>query len=303
MANNQADTAQQIFSNNLVLLAQQKDSRLRGTVATGTHTGSEQASAVDQIAATTVAQEQTRFQPKILTDIVHSRRWVLPTSFSTHSPVTNFDKIRTMIQMDSQYLRDQVAAMNRQIDISLVDAINGTSNIGKDGTSTESWPTGNDIAVGTTDLTTAKLLAARQQLLEADVDIDDPNDAIQCWITPHQENTLINEQEFNNADFGNTVFDKSNGLHGKEWFGIRFTVTNLLVDTSGVRAAAGTSAIRAIPFFAKSAMHLGLWDDVRGVIQQRVDLEGDPNEMSVYATFGSTRLESAKHARIICKET
>jgi hypothetical protein len=198
-------------------------------------------------------------------------------------------------------------AMKRAKEDAMIDAFFGTSTVGEDGSSTVSFASdgGSTVAVGTTDLTFEKLVAGQKLLYQAEVDLDDPEEAIICAITPKQHETLLGESEITNADFvrGKTLFDKEGRL--TLWFGIHFIMTNRLLDTNGLRATGnpGASAVREIPMWAKSGMHSGIWDDVRGVIVNRNDLVDDPPEMSVYATFGATRLEGAKVVKIICKET
>lgn len=306
MPNQDAELYVSKFNTNVQLLAQQSKNRFGNWTQVGSHNG-KQASPVDQIAATNVQQRTSRAQPKVLTDIDNERRWVQPTSWSTHTVFDDFDRIRMNVNLDSPFLRSQMNAMNRKKEDTMIDAFFATATVGEEGGSTVTFTNdgGTDIAVGTTDLTVAKLLAAQQVLYQGEVDLDDPEEAIICAITPHQHTTLINEEEINNADFvrGKTIFDKDGRL--SHWFGIHFIITNRLLDTNGNRATdnPGASAVREIPMWAKSGMHSGIWDDVRGKIVQRIDLDGDPNEMSVYGTFGATRLEGVKVVKIICKET
>lgn len=306
MPNQDAELYVSKFNTNVQLLAQQSKDRFANWVQTGSHSG-KQASPVDQVAATTVQQRTSRAQPKVLTDIDNERRWVQPKSFHVHDVFDDFDRIRMNVNLDSSFLKSQMNAMRREKEDQTIAAFFSTSVVGEEAGSTVTFANdgGTDIAVGTTDLTVAKLLDALQVLYEGEVDLDDPEEAIICAITPHQHTTLINEEEINNADFvrGKTIFDKAGRL--SHWFGINFVITNRLLDTNGNRATdnPGASAVREIPMWAKSGMHMGIWDDVRGVIVQRFDLVDDPNEMSVYATFGATRLEGVKVVKIICKET
>jgi hypothetical protein len=41
-------------------------------------------------------------------------------------------------------------------------------------------------------------------------------------------------------------------------------------------------------------MHLGMWNDVKTSISIRNDLQGEPWQAYVYATFGATRLDEEK---------
>jgi hypothetical protein len=49
-------------------------------------------------------------------------------------------------------------------------------------------------------------------------------------------------------------------------------------------------------------MHLGIWQDVKGDISERKDLNLNPMHISVNATFGATRIEEAKVMEIKCAE-
>lgn len=308
MPNEDAELYITKFNTNLVLLAQQSKDRFADWVDTGSHSG-KQASPVDQVGSATVSKRTSRLQPKVFSDIPNERRWVQPISYFDHVGVDNFDKIRMNVQLDSKFLRAQMNALNRQKERDMIDAFFATSIVGEEGGSTVSFANdgGNTVAVGTTDLTFEKLIAAQQLLYEGEVDLDDPEEAIICAITPHQHSTLLSEEEINNADFvrGKTLFDKEGRL--TNWFGIHFVMTNQLLDTNGIRATPGgnpgASAVREIPMWAKSGMHSGIWDPPRGVIRQRFDITDDPFEMSVYGTFGATRLEGVKIVKIICKET
>ena len=306
MANEEAELYVDKFNTNIQLLAQQSKDRFAPWTVTGSHTG-EQASPVDQIAATDVQQRTARGQPKVLTDIPNERRWVQPKSFHSHTIFDNFDKIRMNVNLNAPFLKSQINAMNRKKEDAMIDAFFESSTVGKTGSSTVSFSSdgGSEVAVGSTDLTFEKLVAGQRLLYESEVDLDDPEEAIICAITPHQHETLLSQEEITNTDFvrGKTLFDKEGRL--TLWFGIHFIMTNRLLDTDGKRATSnpGDAAQRFIPMWAKSGMHMGIWDDVRGVIVNRTDLVDDPPEMSVYATFGATRLEGAKVVKIICKET
>lgn len=306
MPNEDAELYVSEFNTNLQLLSQQSKNRFKSWTDVGSHKG-KQASPVDQVAATDVQQRTARAQPKVLTDIANERRWVQPSSFSTHTVVDDFDRLRMNVNLDSRFLKSQSNAMMRKQEDLMIDAFFATSIVGEEGGSTVTFANdgGGTVAVGTTDLTVAKLLEAQQLLLQGEVDIDDPEEAIVCALTPHQQTSLLSEEKIVNADFvrSKTVFDKKGML--TNWFGIRFILTNRLLDTDGIRATVnpGASAVREIPMWAKSGMHSGIWDDVRGVIVQRLDLDDDPNEMSVYGTFGATRLEGVKVIKIICDET
>ncbi len=306
MANESPTLYVRKYNDNLKLLVQQTDVRFRHAMDSDTHFG-KQASPVDQVGETTVIQRSARFAPKENTDIPHDRRWVNPQSFSSTSYVDKFDLLRMRVELNSRYMQAQSAAMSRQMDDEIIFRFFADALTGEEGGTTTTFPSSQEVAVGSTDLTVAKLLAGQEILYNNDVDLVSEG-GVFCGITPHQQTTLINSNEINNADLvqNKTIFDKDSGLHGKTWFGITFILsTRLQADDAakGVIAGAGLSATRTCPMWVKSGMHLGLWDDIRGTIVQRHDLVDDPWDMSIYSTHGATRIEEKKVVKIICDET
>lgn len=302
MANEAATYYVREYNDNLQLLTQQMIVNLRVAVEEDTHQG-EQASPVDQVGVTTVSKRTSQFQAKVNTDIPADRRWVLPNSYHTHSLVDKFDLLRSRVQPNSRYMQAEIAAMSRQYDDDIIAAAGGSSQTGVQGATATALPSGQKVTTAG-NATVAKLLAGREILLDNDLAIE--NEELYHIISPDQEIVYLNSTEINNADLvtaDKTVFSKSSGLHGKSWFGITFLIsTRLLGVTTGINDAPSASEDRQTFLWAKSGMHLGLWDDIRGTINQRLDLVDDPWEMSVYATLGATRIEEKKVVQINCDE-
>lgn len=211
--------------------------------------------------------------------------------------------MRAKLDPTSNYASQQVNKFNVRKDEVIIDSLFATAVTGETATGTEAFDSNNVIAVGTTDLTVVKVLDAVQILQQNEVDMDDPETVVTMVITPHQYNTFVRETEVSNKDFGNSVFDANNRI--TKWNGINIVVSNRLLDTNGIRATVnpGASAVREIPLFAKSGVHLGIWEDIRGEIVQQPGLDRHPWAVTTYGTFGATRVEEAKVIKIICKET
>ena len=69
--------------------------------------------------------------------------------------------------------------------------------------------------------------------------------------------------------------------------------------TTGTDDAAGTST--QVPVYAKSGMHLGVWNDIQNTIGQREDIRGRPFQLYSLGTFGATRIEEKKVVRVWCR--
>ena len=286
------------FNDNLMLLSQQKNARFRGAVMEDTHVG-ESASVVDQLSEATAQIRTTRHGSKPIIETVHSRRWVDPVDYDWGDAIDNEDKLRLKIQLEGGYTRVGLAAINRAMDDAVLDSFFVASKTGVRGADTTALPATQVVAVdvgssGDTQLNTDKLLFAREKLLAADVDIEDPNDQIYCAINALQEHALLEQIKVGNADYNTPIFasDETGRRRLSEWFGIKFIMTQRLNTDS--------SSDEEVPFWSKSGMHLGIWKDVFGDISQRLDLNRNPFHVTTGGTFGATRTEEAKVVKILC---
>lgn len=289
----------QEYSSNVALLLQQKGSKLRPYVMTGNYVG-KQASPVDQIGSVTANRVTSRFQPMGRVDAALDRRWVFPVDFDLPQMIDTFDKLRTITDLESSYVQNAVFAMGRAMDDEIISAAFGTAKTGETGATSTSFLSGNVVGVAqgaaaATGLTVAKLRAAKKILMAHEVDVD--ADAITCVITAAQHDNLLAEAQITSTEYN----DRPVLVDGKinRFLGINFVHCERLA--TGTDDAAGTS--RALPLFAKSGMHLGMWNDVTTSVSKRNDIQGEPWQAYVYGTFGATRIEEKKITKIWCRES
>ncbi len=282
------------FATNIQLLLQQKGSKLRSMVMTGSHVG-KQASPVDQIGAIAMQPVTTRFAPMGRVDAPVDRRWVYPSDFDLPQLIDTFDKLRLLIDPSSSYVQNAVYAAGRQMDDLIIDAMFGAAKTGEQGGTTTSFLAANQIAVNfgassNTGLTVAKLREAKKKLMAHEVDLD--SDPLTCIVTAQQHDNLLAEAQVISTDFN----DRPVLVDGKinRFLGINFVHCERL-DVDG-------SSYRRVPVFAKSGMYLGMWDDVKTDISQRKDLQGLPWQAYVTMSAGATRLEEKKIVEIKCVE-
>lgn len=286
----------QQFATNIELLLQQKGSRLKGLVTSGSYIG-EQASPVDQIDAIAMQEVTGRFEAMGRVDADTDRRWVLPLDFDLPQLIDSFDKLRLLTDPSSVYVQNAVNAAGRKMDDVIIDALFGTAKTGKSG-STSTTHTGgggtqvavNQGASGNTGLTVAKLRKARQVLRAAEVDIE--MEPITCIVSSIQEDNLLAEAQVISLDFNDRPVLVDGRL--KSFLGMNFIHSE--------RLATDANSYRRVPVFAKSGMHLGIWNDITTDISQRKDLKGLPWQSYVYMTVGATRLEEKKVVEIKCAE-
>lgn len=283
------------FSTNVALLLQQKGSKLRNFIMSGTHQG-KQASPVDQFGSVNASKVTGRFQDMPRTDAPADRRWVFPQDYDLNQLIDKFDKLRLITEITSAYVQNATYALGRSMDDEVITAFTGTSQTGEQGATATAFDTTNQSvaqnfkAAGNVGLTVAKLREAKRILMKNEVDLD--NDPITAVVTAQQHDDLLGETQVTSADFN----DKPVLVDGKV---ARFVGVGIVHCE---RLISGGSADRMVPVFAKSGMYLGIWDDIMTDVDRRKDLRGMPWQIYVNGTFGATRLEEKKVVRILCDE-
>lgn len=285
------------YSTNVQLLLQQKGSRLRGAVMTGSHVG-KQASPVDQIGAITAQKVTSRFGPMGRVDAPLDRRWVFPVDYDLPQLIDSFDKLRLLTDPSSSYVTNATYAMGRAQDDEIIAAFFATAKTGVQGGTDTTFDTANQtVSVNeggsASNMNVAKLRAGKKILMANEVDLD--NDPIYCVITAEEHDSLLNEVQIVSTDFN----DRPILVDGKvtRFLGINFLHCERL--QTGTDDAAGTSTM--VPMFAKSGMYMGEWNGISSDISQRKDLQGLPWQAYCYGTFGATRLEEKKVVRVWCR--
>ena len=283
------------FSSNIQLKLQQEGSRLREAVTVGSHVG-KQASPVDQFGAVGANRVVGRFNPMGRVDATTDRRWVTPVDYDLPQLLDSFDKLRLLTDPESTYVRNAVNAMGRAMDEEILLGIFGTNKTGETGSTDTTFPTTqvvgvNQGAASATNLTVAKLKRAKRLLMAANVNVK--TEQLYCIINAANHDSLLDELQIINADYngGEAVLKEGNLMR---FYGINFIHTELL--TTGTDDQAGTST--QVPVFAKSGVHLGIWNDINTSISTRNDLQGEPFQAYAKGTFGATRLEEAKIVKI-----
>jgi len=281
----------QQYSTNIQLLLQQKGSKLRDAVTVNSYVG-KAAKAVEQVGAVEPVKNQSRHSDTPLISTPADARWVYPNDYDWADLIDDQDKLRMLIDPTSSYVQNGVYALGRAQDKEIIAGLFGSSNTGENGSTAVAFPSAQQVAVGTgssaaTGLNIAKLRAAKKLLMAANVDID--NDPLYVAITAAEHDALLNEAQVISLDYN----AKPVLVDGKvtSFMGFQFIHTELLTtDASGYRR---------IPVWAKSGMHLGMWNDIKTSIDRRPD-KRNAYQVYVTGTYGATRLEEKKVVEIKC---
>ena len=130
----------QQYAANVMMLAQQKGSKLRDAVRVENVTGKQ--SFFDQIGATAARRRTSRHSDTPRMDTPHARRRCSLEDFDWADMIDQEDKVRTLIDPTSTYAKSAANAMGRAIDEVIVDAIRGTSFTGETGSTAVTLPAG-----------------------------------------------------------------------------------------------------------------------------------------------------------------
>jgi len=260
------------YKANVLMLSQQKGSKLRATVRTEQVTGKsayfERIGSVDMVDATSRHDDT----PQI--DTPHSRRKVSLTTSRFADLIDNADKVRTLIDPTSPYAMNAAWAAGRKMDAVIVAAARGNAYSGVDGSTIVALPSAQKIAAASTGLTVAKLRSAREILLDADVDLDM---GVTCVINPAGLTDLLSATEITSSDY-NTVKALVAG-QVDSFMGFKFVVTNQMTDSYAL-------------VYAKNAMALAVGSEPVVRISERPD-KNYATQVFVEMDIGATRVEDA----------
>jgi hypothetical protein len=215
-----------------------------------------------------------------------------------------------LITPGNMYAAAGAAAMKRAMDDEILSAFFNSNKTGENG----SIDTGllgafgggsQVVAVNTgssanTGLNIAKLRAAKRILLQAEVDID--NDPLFMAISAKQHDDLLNEAQAISLDYNSTPVLVNGRINS--FMGFNFIPSERIPGAGSFNAAINPGLTvpagqNWVPFWAKSGVCLGKWDELRAKVGPRPD-KNDAEQVSLRMTLGATRLEERRCGYIVC---
>jgi hypothetical protein len=257
------------FKSNVLMLCQQKPSRLRPAV--DSMTVKAEIANVERLGAVEAVEKTSRHTPTPVLDAPHSRRKFGMKDFQYADLVDVEDEIRILISPKSDYARAAAWAMNRQYDNLIIDAMGGNATDGE-GTAVP-LPAAQKVA-SASGMDMDAVLAAKKILDENEVDPD--NRFMVCKADALM--SMLGTTEIASSDF-NTIKALVQGTF-KTWLGFTWITTELLPDDTAYA-------------WHKSGIRLGIGQDITTRIDTRLDVS---MATQVYCRFtaGATRLEEEK---------
>jgi len=274
------------FSSNVQMLSQQMGSLLRTAVDSESVNGEK--AFFDQVGAASAVLRTSRHADTPLVETPHSRRMVTMSDYEYADLIDDQDKVRLLVDPTSTYSRAAAAAMGRAMDDVIITAALGTSNTGKDGSTSTALPSGQKIAHGSAGLTIAKLVSAKELLDAASVDPSIPRFIV---VSPKQISDLLNNTTVTSSDF-NTVKALAQG-EINSFVGFQFIVSNRLNTDS--------NSDRQVIAFASDGIKLAVGKEPAARIDERAD-KSYSTQVYYCQSIGATRMEEEKVVEIACNE-
>lgn len=264
-----------MYSANIMLLVQQKGSRLKDAVRQESVTG--EIAYFDQIGAGSAIKRQSRHADTPLTETPHARRQVMLEDYEYSDLVDRLDQVKTLTDPTSAYAQAAAHALGRAMDDVIIANANGTARTGKTGQSLVALPSGQKIAGGGTGLTFAKLLQAKELLDAAENDPDEPR-YVAC---PAKDITvLLGTTQVTSSDY-NTVKALAAGQIDT-FLGFKFIRTQRLGLNGGGE--------RACLAWRQSALLLALAQTPKVKVTERPD-KSYATQVYCAMSIGATRME------------
>ena len=290
----------------LELLLQQKISKLRGRVETGTHVG-KMASPVQQIGVLEFRQPAGRYSPITFQLPNYTRRWVFPNDRDVGVPVDTFDELRTIVDPKGAITQAVMAGANRFFDDLIIAAFFGSASTGVDSSSltTESFAgLGADTAAAaliassfgaasSTGMTYPKIVEA-MRILEHYQALAD-GEEVTLVIGSQQHADLKKQVELISRDYNETPVVQNGTVE-------RVGGANI-VTSERLSSSINGANLRACPMFVKSGMYLGIWKDMTTRVDNRIDLVSQPWQLYSMISAGATRTQLQKVICINCADT
>jgi hypothetical protein len=284
MANTITQAFVQQFQDNLIHLAQQKGSRLRGSVNEQSVTGEKWH--FDRLGTAAAVAKTSRHTTTPVLDVPHSRRTATMSDFQWADLIDDEDKVRMLITPESHYAKSGAGSMARAIDDLIIAAALGNAVDG-DG-SNVALPSGQKIAHGSAGLSLAKLIQTKEILDGNDVDPDDERFIV---LGSKQISDLLNTTEIKSSDYNSVKALVQGDID--TFMGFKFLRSERLALATTTRSCFA---------FTKGAMGLGIGSDVTTKIDVRPDKS---YAHQVYLSFvaGATRVQDECVVQVDCTES
>jgi len=286
----------QMYARNFMMKLQQSTSRLGNLVFR--KNGSGESIRFSRLGVTEMDEITGRGGDTIPTDQDTEERWVRPRKFENHKRKDHFDDkfLGEVVLPESDFIKSQVAAVNRRVDRLIIEAATATAYEGETGTDAVTLPSSQQVGVqfgGTHNvgLTFGKVNETGRIFDENEV----PEEGRVFVMSAQGKADLINDVLTNHSSDLASIKEIEAWQAGVGAFrGFQFVRTQLL--------ALNDSDIRTSIAFQRDQIGLGVWLEIEHFID-RLPTKRHCLQVSTYMSHGATRIEELGVASIACDES
>ena len=286
------------FGDNWTHLVQQKESRLEGKVRRVTVKGKERT--FSQLGQSKMRLITTRNGKTIPSNTSMAKRWLRPKGYDEVTYIDEFDDINLgeLPTPESEHVQSHAMAAKRTMDTVLIAAMEGTADIGEEGTTPVDMPSTQKVAVDyvksgsatNSGLTLAKILRTKKILDANEVEME----GRYFVVSSQQIYDLLNDvEEVKSSDYNNVkaLVDGKITRFG----GFDFVVTELLTLDS-------STDVRTCIAYQQKGVVLGIGREKKVKISIRDDLN-ETIQIRTVMSIGATRLEEERVVLVYCDES
>lgn len=280
------------YQDTITVLAQQMTSRLRPAVMVDTNFKGEK-KFYEQYASDDLVELMTRYADTPIQSPDHRRRMLTPRYFVGNTLEDPIDALQMLIDPKSTYMQAKQMSAARKTDDIIISAFNATAYTGKEGTTSQSFSSANQIAVtyggggSNTGMTKAKVLHAKKLLDAGEVEKEDRF----AVAMAAQFEDLMNTTEVASSDYNSVKALVQGELN--TWVGFTWIHSERLSTSGGYRLCY---------FWQRKAIQLGVQKDVEGRVTERPD-KNYAWQVYLRMCMGATRLEEARIVEVSCAES
>lgn len=274
----------QQYADNFIHVAQQKTSRLEGTVSVEPNIKG-MSKSINRLGQRTAQRRTVRHADTPLNDQPHSTRFVDLFDWDDGDMLDDQDKIRMLTDPQSEYVQAMVSSLNRAKDDVIINALGGNS---RSSTGNIILPATQKISVGSTGLTKAKIFQAKKLFRQNEAD-EEAGEELFMLYHSQAINDILADTQLTSADFTAVQMIQNGTLKGK-WMGFNWIPIERTPKSGTTRYAYA---------YAKSGVTLGLGEDITAEVGK------DPGKgfnIRIYAkmSIGAVRVEEEKVVEIAC---
>lgn len=300
----------QAYRDNVIQLAQQVGSRFERCVRKDPDVVGANYY-YERIGATGVQFKTSRHSPTPIISTPHSRRRVTMTTVNWGEAIDNDDKVKLLIDPDSEYMKAAMKAFNRAKDQVIIAAATGNAFSGQDGATAVAFPSAqlvadtslnNDSTLDTGTNDGGHMSPQRLRRIKRAFDLNDvdPDEERFIAVGARQiDDDMLMYTKVTSADY-NTVKALSEGAVDT-FMGFKFIMSNLLLLAGGTDVygnavpviTGATSNDRYDIAWARTGLGLAMNEEITTFIERDPSLSYAVRPYAEMA-LGATRIEEAR---------